>query len=97
MLPQHRAMSESQPREPASQEERGSTWLEGCMEGDFQIKARQSSQHSNCRTGANFYRYMRGKNTIITQRKQRSESADVSTVLFLLLKNSNRESEVVLS
>lgn len=67
------------------------------MEGVFQTKARQSSQHSSCRTGANFYRHLTGKNTITIQRKQRSESAEVGTVLFLLLKNCNRESEVVLA
>lgn len=33
----------------------------GCIEGDFQIKAEQSAQHSSYRTGANFYRYLRGE------------------------------------
>lgn len=71
----------------------------GCIEGDFQIKARQSNQHSSCRTVANFYRYLRGKisKNITTQRKQKSESADVDIVLLPLLKNSNRECEVVLA
>lgn len=32
----------------------------GCIVGDFQIDTRQSSQHSSCRIGASFFKYMEG-------------------------------------
>lgn len=70
----------------------------GFQEGVFQIKAWQSAQHSSCRTGANFYRYLRGKKKQTrTSRKQRSKSVDVGVAFFPLLKNSNGENEVVLA
>lgn len=67
----------------------------GCIVRDFQREARQSSQHSSRRIGANFYRYLREKN--LKENKERSESADVCITLFPSLKNSNGESEEVLA
>lgn len=68
----------------------------GCIVGGFQIEARQSSQHSSHRTGANFYRHLREKKKTLKKTKI-SESADVCIALFPSLKNSNGESEEVLA